>query len=211
MTRATGGDRRTRWLSGAGVIGGLIWAFAPVGVVFAIAGWNVPVVRSLAGLFLSVVGVSVFLLGAGVVGLHRFCAGRHGRFGRYGVSITVLGLVLLLPGSVFPSGFLPVSISSRIPLVFFIGLFVLAFGSLLVGVSTWRTDTVPALPALFLAAALPGGVLVGGAITVITGQPIALAAGLMIPFGLAWAVVNGFVWRTVTRSSTSEPATRDVT
>lgn len=208
-TRTSGREGRTRWLSGAGVVGGLIWAFAPVGVVVAITGWDVPVVRSVAGGFLGLVGVSVFLMGAGVIGLHRFATGRYGRLGRYGAGIMGLGLLLLLPGSVFPSGFLPVSISSRIPVVFFAGLFVLAIGSLLVGVSAWRTNTIPAPAALFLAAALPAGLVVGGVVMVITGQPIALAAGLMIPFGLAWAIVEGYVWREVSRSSTGPSRTSE--
>ncbi|WP_089385705.1 hypothetical protein [Halorubrum vacuolatum] len=78
--------------------------------------------------------------------------------------------------------------------MFFAGLFVLAIGNIFIGIAAWRTEALPVSIAVFLAGAMPGGVVVGGALTVVTGQPIALASGVMIPFGLAVATVNGYVW-----------------
>lgn len=183
----------TRVLSTAGILGGVIWAGSGAWALLLPVIRNAPLGNALFLMYVRLVGVMVVFMLAGLVGVKRFAGNQYGRWGTHGVRISALGFLLILPATVFPNGFLPVSIAEGLPVMFFIGLFVLIIGLLLLGIASARTDTLPAPIGIFLAIALPGGFALGVFVTVVTGRKVAIPAGLGIPFGLAWAVLGGYV------------------
>lgn len=193
--------RLVRLLGVVGSIGGLLWAGIPI--VAALAFWSVEVglggmgaLRRLGVLF-QFAGLSVIFMLGGVAGVHLRFRGLYGALGRLGAGVSTVGFVLLLPGSVVPSGAVPASLSNSIPYIFFSGLVTIALGSVLLGVAMRRSDVFQSWLPVAYATAIPAGGGVGGIGTILGAGNIALVLGLMVPFGCTWIVLGGYLSRAV--------------
>lgn len=188
-----------RLLLAAGVLGGLLWATIPVlaAVTFYRVEVGVAGLGELAGLgsLILLAPVAVVGLLAGTVGLRRWCRDSVGPLARAGTAAMVVGILLLLPGSVVPSGTWPPSLERLVPPVFFAGLVVLAAGSLTFGLGVRRPGALPGWLAAGVATAMPAGVAVGAVAAVAGGGTLALVLGLMVPYGVAWMALGGYLAR----------------
>lgn len=192
--------RADRLLGLAGAAGGLLWAAVPVAAAVAFFGIGSGSVglgglAALGGLF-RFAGLSVVGMLAGSVGLYRAFRGSDDRLGRRGATVAVLGFVLLLPGSVVPSGRLPADLAAAVPLAFFAGLALVAAGSLAVGLAGRRSGLLPGGLAGGFGAAMPVGGALGGAAALAGAGNLVFVLGLMAPYGLAWAALGGYLAQT---------------
>lgn len=198
-----------RAATGLGVAGGLLWAGS--GVLFL--SWFVwrdgSVGGALSGVFLRAVGLTCLFMLAGLWGVSRIIGLVSGRGGRYGAPVSAVGLLLVLPATVVPSGSASPSLSRLLPVVFFAGIAALVVGNALLGTSIVRHRVAPAAIGVPLAVALPGGVVLGFLVATATGEQIAVPVGATIPFGLAWTALCGYVWWTARHGS--GPRTAGVT
>lgn len=194
-------ERWRRWgprlLVGLGAVGGLLWAIVPVLAAVAFygietGGLGVGTLGGLGVLF-QFFGVAVVFMLLGVVGIHLSLGDRYGRSGTVGAGVSILGFLLLLPGSVVPSGSLPASVAGVVPLLFFAGLLAIAVGSALLGIDTRRTGALPATLAVSYGAAMPVGFVVGGSAAVTGAGNLPLVLGLMVPYGFAWTAVGASI------------------
>lgn len=186
--------RVDRVLGLAGALGGLLWAALPVAAAVAFAGvelgrFGVGGLLAVGALF-RFAGLSVVGLLAGTVALRRRFGPRLGRPGQVGIGLTGVGFGLLLPGSVVPSGSLPASLASLVPIGFFVGLGATALGSLTVGLIARRQGIWPSWLALWYALAMPIGAGAGGLFAASGAGNLPLVIGLMVPYGLAWIVLG---------------------
>jgi hypothetical protein len=125
---------------------------------------------------------------AGLVALHARHAGRAGRLEGWGFRASFLALVLLVIGAfgaywlgltdLFFAGFI-------VP-----GLLLLAVGSPLFGMGTWRAGVAPHAGALLL--------VVGGPATLVLSDISTLGGGLVLAY-VAWVVVGYALWSETTR------------
>lgn len=189
-----------RLLGLAGAVGGLLWAAIPVSAAVAFVGveaggLDLGALAAVGALF-RFAGLSVVALLAGAIGLYRHAVDWPAGPGRPAAAVVIVGIVLLLPGSTVPSGWLPEHVSALVPPVFFAGLALIAAGSLLVGVVGWRTGGLPAWHAAWFGAAMPVGAVAGGSIALAGGGTLALVLGLLAPYGLAWVGLGSYLART---------------
>lgn len=185
-----------RVLGLAGAVGGLLWTIVMVaaGVTFLGIDLGLLGVRNLIaiGALFRVVGLAVPLMLGGVIGLHLFAREVYGDLGRVGTFLVAIGFVLLLPGSLVPSGSLP-GLSRFIPFVFFAGLIAIAIGSAVVGYAAVRSQRLPSVLAIFHGVAMPGGGLLGAVLAVAGAGNIAFVLGFSVPYGLSWIAVGAFL------------------
>lgn len=191
---------RADWLLGlAGAAGGLLWGAVPVAAAVAFYGVGTGSVglgglAALGGLF-RFAGLSVVGLLAGAAGLYRTFRRAGDRLGRRGAAVLLVGFVLLLPGSVVPSGVLPADLGAAVPLVFFAGLSLVAIGSLASGLAGRRSAVLPAGLAGGFGAAMPVGGALGGVAALAGAGNLAFVLGLMAPYGLAWVALGASLAR----------------
>lgn len=199
MRDPPGRARAVRLLGAAGALGGLLWAALPVGAALAFYGVESGLVGVggllRVGALFEFAGAPVVLMLAGVAGVHRRCRRVYGRAGRVGAAVAAVGFVLLLPGSVVPSGSLPDGLSGVVPLVFFAGLILVALGSAVLGVAALRAGVLPPGLAVPYAVAMPSGAAVGAVAALAGAGNIAFVLGLMVPYGLAWVALGGYLAR----------------
>lgn len=190
-------DGLDRALGVAGTLGGLLWAAIPLVAALAFHGVEAGAVGlsglgALGALF-QLAGLSVLGMFAGSVGLYRRFPATAERWGRRGAVIAAAGFVLLLPGSVLPSGRLPPVVGELVPLVFFTGLLAVGLGSLGVGVAAHRSGTWPRGLAPGFGLAMPVGGAVGGLAALWGAGNLALVLGLVVPYGLAWVALGAAI------------------
>ncbi|MDZ7702118.1 MAG: hypothetical protein U5J98_08675 [Halobacteriales archaeon] len=190
-------DGLDRALGLAGAVGGLVWAGIPVVGALAFYGVEAGAVglSSLGppGALFQFAGLSVVGMLAGTVGLYRRFPATAERWGRRGAVIAGAGFVLLLPGSLFPSGRLPSDVAQLVPLVFFAGLLAVAIGSLGAGLAARRSGAWPAGLAAGFGLAMPVGAAVGGLLAQSGGGNLAFVLGLVVPYGIAWIALGGAI------------------
>jgi hypothetical protein len=124
----------------------------------------------------------------GLVGLHSSHEGRGGGLERWGFRASFLAMVLLVIGAfgaywltltdAFFAGFI-------VP-----GLVLLAIGSPVFGVGTWRAGVAPRAGALLL--------VVGGPATLVISDIATLGGGLVLAY-LAWVVLGYALWTETAR------------
>lgn len=186
-----------RILGVLGAVGGLLWLSLPVTAALTFYGVETGFAAfgalSRLGVLFQFAGASVVFMLAGLLGVHLRYRSGYGRSGGLGAGVSALGFVLLLPGSVVPSDWVPAPLAGVVPLVFFAGLFVLALGSLALGLAAYRTDVLPAWLAVAYAVAMPGGAGIGAVAAVSGGGTLAFVLGCMVPYGLAWVVLGSRV------------------
>lgn len=197
MRDPPGRPRLVRVLGVVGLFGGLLWAGIPLVAVLAF--YSVEIGLDRMGILLRLgalfqfAGLSVIFMLGGVVGVNLRFRATYGSLGRLGASLSTVGFVLLLPGSVVPSGILPVSLSGIIRYIFFSGMATIALGSALLGVAMRRSGVLPSWLAVAYAASIPAGVAVGGIVTIAGAGNLALVLGMTVPFGCTWIVLGGYL------------------
>jgi hypothetical protein len=161
----------------AGVVGGVLtaaWggavAVAPAGSVPA---WLVFALGYLSAAFAAYACVGLFVALAG--------EGDPGRLARASVAAAVAGLALLSVGAV--AGVVAPATAS----VFVTpGVVATLVGLVAAAVAGWRGDLLPRWSA---------ALVVAGALLVLLFRPGGPAAALVVPLGVAWAVVGGYLRR----------------
>jgi hypothetical protein len=118
----------------------------------------------------------------GLVGLHARHAGRGGRLERWGYRASFAGLLLMVIGALgfwleFAFGFAAVLV--------FPGLLLIALGSPIFGLGTWRAGVAPRTGALLL--------VVGGPAVLVISEAATLGGGLVLAY-LAWVVLGYALW-----------------
>ena len=186
-------DVTTRHLGMTGAVGGLLWAAFPVWFLLSLYGDGVgAILTPVGGLLLYGLFVPLGLMAGGVVGLHRLHRDRFDRVGRAGTGISLIGFALFVPTFLIPPGS---SLSGLVSASVMSGIAGIAVGAALLGYAARRAAMLPRWAPTFLAVAMPGGAAVGAVLAIAGAGNAPLAAGLLLPYGLAWIVVGTQVWR----------------
>lgn len=189
-------DPIVRLLGAAGAFGGFIWAGVMLAAGLTFFGIDLGVfgfgeLVELGALF-TVIGLAVPLMLGGAVGVHRFAKPTYGEPGRIGSYLSTLGFLLLLPGSLVPSGALP-GLTRYTPVVFFAGLIAVAIGSAVVGFALRRSGVLPGVLSTAYGVAMPGGAALGGIVALAGVGNIAFVLGLTVPYGVSWVALGGYL------------------
>lgn len=132
----------------------------------------------------------------GLVGLHARHARQGGRPERWGFRVSFAGLLLLVIGAF---GFWLDFALDFVAFLVFPGLLLLALGSPIFGLGTWRAGLAPRTGALLL--------VVGGPAVLVISEVATLGGGLVL-FYLAWVVLGHALWSETVTVKSRGPAVR---
>ncbi len=174
------------------MVGGVLWALWYVGVSL-VGGTGY-------GTYNRLMPVVLLLLAVGLLGVHAAQNGSHGRVGRAGFVVALVGLLVMIAGNVADfwvfaeRGYGPASPKHNAWMLFGLGLFALYAGTVLFGVGTLRARVLPRSGALLLLIWFPLGFVVSGLLQ-LAGVPEALAfSGMTGLCGLGWAILGYALW-----------------
>lgn len=178
-------SNRIQWAALASMVGGVLWAVTPLRE--PLLGGEFPEHPVFRPYNIALVVITV-LLSVGLLAMHRHYKGRYGRLGTVGVTVVLVGYVLLFVGSLLGVVLSPNGLRDLIMVgqdLGFLGALVAGVGALLIGIALWRAHAGSRLAALLLMIALPLGFV---------GVMLLAAAGLEDIAGLPLTVLYGSAW-----------------
>jgi hypothetical protein len=194
-----------RWGAWAGMLGGLLWALFPLGVLPEVDSVLTPrgaLAHSILGYLLP-----QLLMLVGLAALHTLHRRSYGWLGTMGFYVSFVALVLALVGGVFEMTMMAATGtgSTLAYLNVIVSFCILAWGSALLGMAITGTlhDLTSYLGGLLLSVAVPLGLV----FVVATGGAwdFGFWAGLTVPYGVAWTLL-GYALLSTRDASVKRPA-----
>ena len=194
----------TRWSARAGMLGGLLWVLFPLGAL-PVVDVALTLQGSVAYYGLGYLWALLLLL-MGLTGLHSIYKRSYGLLGSVGFYVSLAALVLTFVGGALKmTNTVAAGIGSTVAyLTVIMGFFILAWGSVLLGLAITGTLHNPPLylGGLLLAIAVPLGFLFVFAAGV--AWDFGFWAGLTLPYGVAWLLL-GYALLTARRLAAQRP------
>ncbi len=172
----------------SGILGGFLCVFLPIGLLLALSSDVLGIFDLILDgyIYLSII-VFLFLF-LGTIDLYRYFRQKNKKTGKIGSITTSIGFLIVI--SILIIGFTDLQNPFSIQNIFIISYIAVILGSILIGISTYKTNPYSKLTPTFFATSIPLGTTIGWILLIQGHGYIPLIIFVSTLYGAAWILIS---------------------